>query len=126
MSEMVIVEEGELFMFVEWSRSRKAMSPVPPAMSSIVQPFEGEEGVEEPGLMERTKWSLWWGVRLCLEGGVGKKRGRERERGTDFQRRWIPRDMQSFMVSYEAATLLKTPATSIQSISPAHKSSAIA
>jgi len=32
------------------------MSPVPPAMSSIFQP--GEEGVEVPGLRERTKWSL--------------------------------------------------------------------
>ncbi len=44
-------------MFVQWSRRRKAMSPVQPAMSSIVQP---EEGVveDEPGLMERTKWSL--------------------------------------------------------------------
>jgi hypothetical protein len=33
--------------------------------------------------------------------------------GTDFQSRWIPRDMKSFMVSYEAATLVKTPATAI-------------
>lgn len=61
------------------------MSPVPPAISSIVQPEEGDEEEEEPGLMLRTKWS--------------------------FHKRWIPRDMKSFMVSYEAATLLKTPAT---------------
>jgi len=52
-----MVEAGELFIFVAWSRRRKAMSPVPPAMSSIVHPSEGE-AVEEPGLMERTKWSL--------------------------------------------------------------------
>lgn len=57
MSEIVIVDCGEEFMLVQWSRSRKAMSPVPPAMSSIVQPGEGE-AEEEPGLMERTKWSL--------------------------------------------------------------------
>jgi hypothetical protein len=52
-----MVEAGEEFMFVAWSRRRKAMSPVPPAMSSIVQGSEGEVE-EEPGLMERTKWSL--------------------------------------------------------------------
>jgi hypothetical protein len=46
-----------LLMFVAWSRSRKAISPVPPAMSSIFQP--GELPVEEePGLRLRTKWSL--------------------------------------------------------------------
>lgn len=69
---------------MQWSRRRNAISPVPPAMSSIFQPSEGGEE-EEPGLMERTKWS--------------------------FHRRWIPRDMKSFMVSYEVATLLNTPAT---------------
>lgn len=54
MSEIVMVDWGELLMFVQWSRRRKAMSPVPPAMSSIIQP---EEGVveEDPGLIERTK-----------------------------------------------------------------------
>ena len=73
-------------IFVQWSRRRNAISPVPPAMSSIFQPSEGEEEEEEePGLMERTKWS--------------------------FHRRWMPRDMKSFMVSYEVATLLNTPAT---------------
>ena len=57
MSEMVMVDWGEELMLVQWSRSRKAMSPVPPAMSSMVQP--GEEGeVEKPGLRLRTKWSL--------------------------------------------------------------------
>lgn len=42
------------------------MSPVPPAMSSIFHPGEGEDGEDgedgeggvKPGLMERTKWSL--------------------------------------------------------------------
>jgi hypothetical protein len=33
------------------------------------------------------------------------------ERYAHFHKRWIPRDMKSFMVSYEAATLLNTPAT---------------
>ena len=55
-SEIMIVELGELLMSVAWSRSRKAISPVPPAMSSIFQP--GESAVEEPGLRLRTKWSL--------------------------------------------------------------------
>lgn len=67
-----MVDWGELFIFVQWSRRRNAMSPVPPAMSSIFQPSEGDEE-DEPGLMDRTKWS--------------------------FQSRWIPRDMKSFMVS---------------------------
>jgi len=71
-------------MFVAWSRRRKAISPVPPAMSSIFQPGEGLLE-EEPGLRPRTKWSFH---NLC-----------------------IPSDMKSFIVSYEAATLLKTPAT---------------
>lgn len=44
-------------MFVAWSRRRKAISPVPPAMSSIFQPGEGLLE-EEPGLRPRTKWSL--------------------------------------------------------------------
>lgn len=57
MSEMVMVDWGELLMFVAWSRSRNAMSPVPPAMSSIFQPGEGLLD-EEPGLRPRTKWSL--------------------------------------------------------------------
>lgn len=59
------------------------MSPVPPAMSRIFHGVAmevaegpvvdvGGEG-EKPGLRERTKWS--------------------------FQRRWMPRDMRSFMVS---------------------------
>jgi len=38
----------------------------------------------------------------------GRKR---RYWGTNFHSLWIPRDMKSFMVSYEAAILLKTPAT---------------
>lgn len=62
MSEMVIVEEGEAFMLVAWSSRRKAMSPVPPAMSSIFQPGLGvdvdEEGGVKPGFMDRTKWSF--------------------------------------------------------------------
>ena len=54
MSEIVMVVLGEEFIIVAWSRSRKAMSPVPPAISSIFQPNEvlGED--EEPGLMLRT------------------------------------------------------------------------
>jgi len=44
-------------MFVQWSRRRKAISPVPPAMSNIFHPSDGEEE-EDPGLMLRTKWSL--------------------------------------------------------------------
>ena len=52
-----IVELRELLKFVAWSSSRKAISPVPPAMSSIFQPAELEL-VEEPGLRLRTKWSL--------------------------------------------------------------------
>ena len=56
-SDIVIVLCGEEFMFVAWSRRRKAMSPVPPAISSMVQP-EGDEEEDEPGLMLRTKWSL--------------------------------------------------------------------
>ena len=49
-SDMVIDEAGELLMVVEWSSRRNAMSPVPPAMSSMVQ-----GSLPEPGLMERTK-----------------------------------------------------------------------
>jgi hypothetical protein len=49
-----MVDCGELLIFVAWSRRRKAMSPVPPAMSSMVQPSEGLDE-EEPGLRERTK-----------------------------------------------------------------------
>lgn len=68
MSEIVIVVEGEAFMLVAWSRRRNAMSPVPPAMSSIFHPAGWEVelevvvvvGREVPGLMERTKWSLFW------------------------------------------------------------------
>lgn len=66
MSEIVIVEAGELFICVLWSRSRNAMSPVPPAMSSIFHPCgccvvvvvveeEVVGGTERPGFMERTK-----------------------------------------------------------------------
>ncbi len=51
------MELGESLIFVAWSSSRKAISPVPPAMSSIFQPSEVEL-VEEPGLRLRTKWSL--------------------------------------------------------------------
>ena len=64
MSDIVMVDEGELLMFVAWSRRRNAMSPVPPAMSSIFQPGEEVvvvEGAVVPGLMERTKWSLGFG-----------------------------------------------------------------
>jgi hypothetical protein len=69
MSDIVIVLCGEEFMFVAWSRRRNAMSPVPPAISSIVQPEEGEEEEEEePGLMLRTKWSL-------LEVSVARRQG---------------------------------------------------
>lgn len=57
MSEIVMVEEGEEFMVSQWESRRKAMSPVPPAMSSIFQPA-GLGEVEVPGLMERTKRSL--------------------------------------------------------------------
>lgn len=53
MSEIVIVELGELLMFVAWSRSLKAISPVPPAMSSIFQPWELRVE-EQPGLRLRT------------------------------------------------------------------------
>lgn len=57
MSLIVIVEDGLEFMVSECWSSRKAMSPVPPAMSSIFQAWgallEGEE--EAPGLRERTK-----------------------------------------------------------------------
>lgn len=73
-SEIVIVELGELLMLVAWSRSRNAMSPVPPAMSSIVQP--GESVVEEePGLRLRTKWSLfafrfWYFNKGSLKGNA--------------------------------------------------------
>ena len=35
----------------------------------------------------------------------------ERERNAHFHNRWMPSDMKSFMVSYEDATLLNTPAT---------------
>jgi hypothetical protein len=44
------------------------MSPVPPAISSMVQPEEVEE--EEPGLMLRTKWSL-------LEFSVARRQGKQ-------------------------------------------------
>lgn len=62
-----MLEEGDLLMLVAWSRRRKAMSPVPPAMSSIFQPWGEEVEVEEvggvnPGFMERTKWSLGIGL----------------------------------------------------------------
>lgn len=40
------------------------MSPVPPAMSSMVQPWEGVVE-EEPGLRPRTKWSLLKWLALC-------------------------------------------------------------
>jgi hypothetical protein len=56
-------------MFVAWSRRRKAMSPVPPAISSMVQPEEGDEEEDEPGLMLRTKWSL-------LEVSVARREGK--------------------------------------------------
>lgn len=88
MSEIVIVDEGLLLIVSLCWRRRKAMSPVPPAMSSIFQgvgPPSLLEVEEEPGLSERTKWSFH---NLC-----------------------IPKDMKSFIVSYEDATLLKTPAT---------------
>lgn len=63
------------------------MSPVPPATSRIFQPCGVEASRGEvrglvPGFRLRTKWS--------------------------FQRRWMPRDMRSFMASYELATEEKT------------------
>ncbi|KAG9755161.1 hypothetical protein KCU59_g9, partial [Aureobasidium melanogenum] len=85
MSEIVTCVLGSWFTFVAWSRMRKAMSPVPPAMSKTFQPAWGAPGVWLPGFKLRTKWS--------------------------FQRRWIPRDMKSFIVSYEEATELKTAPT---------------
>jgi hypothetical protein len=63
-------------MFVAWSRRRKAMSPVPPAISSMVQPEDGDEEEEEPGLMLRTKWSL-------LEVSVARRQG-ERMTGLEL------------------------------------------
>ena len=75
-SETMTLDSVSPLMRVAWSRRRNAMSPVPPAMSSIVQGFGVlcalEEG-EMPGFRARTKWS--------------------------FQRRWMPRDIRSFMVS---------------------------
>ena len=68
-SDIVIVLCGEELMFVAWSRRRKAMSPVPPAISSMVQPEEGDEEEDEPGLMLRTKWSL-------LEVSVARREGK--------------------------------------------------
>lgn len=53
--------------------------------------------------MERTKWSLWFLLEILHRMNWG--------RYAHFQSRWMPRDMQSFMISYEVATLLKTPAT---------------
>ena len=66
-----MVDCGELLMFVAWSRRRKAMSPVPPAMSSIFQPGEGLLE-EEPGFRPRTKWSLLMILAFCLAGASGK------------------------------------------------------
>ena len=79
--------------FLAWSSNRNAMSPVPPATSRMCMPLSSRlslsraaDGLEgswpRPGSSERTKWS--------------------------FHRRWMPRDMRSFMVSYLLATEEKT------------------
>lgn len=73
-------------MVVAWSSMRKAISPVPPAISNMFQPLEELDEVWlEPGLRPRTKWS--------------------------FHSRCIPTDIRSFMVSYEEATDEKTAPT---------------
>lgn len=60
MSLMVMVDWGEWLILVEWSRRRKAMSPVPPATSRMCcGEVGGEESGEKPGFRVRTKWSLY-------------------------------------------------------------------
>ena len=67
------------------------MSPVPPAMSRIFHPCwsssddDDDDNRFAPGSRERTKWS--------------------------FHNRWMPRDIRSFMVSYDEATEEKTAPT---------------
>lgn len=64
-----------------------------------------------PGRGGRGRGAAWVkGANEMVSGGLLDCYG-ESEEGADFQRRWIPRDMKSFMASYEAATLLNTPAT---------------
>ena len=80
MSLMMILETWSLLTVVQWSSILKAISPVPPAMSRIVCPcccacpcpFSWEMFLM-PGCRDLTKWS--------------------------FQRRCVPRDIRSFMVS---------------------------
>ena len=86
MSDTVTRVLGSWLMVAAWSSMRKAISPVPPAMSSILQPLDESDRVGfEPGLRPRTKGS--------------------------FHSRCIPRDIRSFMVSYEEATEEKTAPT---------------
>ena len=105
MSATVTLVLLSLCAVLAWSRSRKAMSPVPPAMSRMCIPLRlllpllslsllllcagvlvacGESWCW-PGSSERTKWS--------------------------FQRLWMPSDIRSFMVSYLLATDEKTSPT---------------
>ena len=68
MSETVTCTEGLALTLCAWWRRRKAMSPVPPAMSRMCcGDWGGEESGEKPGLRVRTKWSL----ALVVSGGRG-------------------------------------------------------
>lgn len=77
-AQMTLVSRSPL-IFSAWSSIRNAMSPVPPATSRMLM---GWPPGLRPGFKERTKWS--------------------------FQRRWIPKDIASFITSYEEATEEKT------------------
>lgn len=86
---------------------RKAMSPVPPATSRMRWGVGGVEA-EWPGFRDDTKWSLRrMSVRTGIEVGIERRRGNK----TYFQTRCQPKDIRSFMRSYDSATLWKTPAT---------------
>ena len=84
MSDIVTLLDGGM---LGWERRRRAMSPVPPAMSRIfigAVSCAGSGDAGDEGRSERTKWS--------------------------FQSRWMESDMRSFMVSYDVATEEKTVA----------------
>lgn len=113
MSEMVTRTEGLLLRTWAVWRRRKAMSPVPPAMSRMCcGPRGSGPGVsgEKPGLSEATKWSLRQRTREVnnLVTCIGIRSSRE---NTHFHTRCQPNDIKSFMRSYDSATLVKTPAT---------------
>lgn len=107
MSLMVMWTFGFAFTTCDWCSMRKAMSPVPPATSRM-RCGAGGMLEEWPGLSEETKWSLFFSrdqVSYCCGVDVG---GRLK---TYFQIRCQPKDIRSFMRSYDSATLWKTPAT---------------